>query len=83
MVAFTSSFPGRIVPIHLEEEESMIVQKKRFLCAESTIQLDIAVQKTIGTSLLGGMEFIMQKVSGPGVAFICLDGDTLVYTLNF
>lgn len=81
IVAFTSSFPGRIVPIHLEEGQSMIIQKKRFLCAESSIELDIYLQKTLSTSLLGGIDFIMQKLSGPGVAFICLDGDTLVYTL--
>lgn len=81
MVAFTSSFPGRIVPIHLEEGQSTIIQKKRFLCAESSIKLDIYLQKTLSTSLLGGIDFIMQELSGPGVAFICLDGDTLVYTL--
>ena len=44
MVAFTSSFPGRIVPIHLEEGQSTIIQKKRFLCAESSIKLDTAQQ---------------------------------------
>ena len=81
-VAFTSSFPGRIVPIHLESGQTMIIQKKRFLCAETSIELDIEFQKRLDTSLLGGMNFIMQKLSGSGVAFVCLDGDTLVYTLG-
>lgn len=80
-IAFTSSFPGRIVPIHLESGQTMIIQKKRFLCAEASIELDIAFQTRLDTSLLGGMNFIMQKLSGSGVAFVCLDGDTLVYTL--
>jgi uncharacterized protein (TIGR00266 family) len=82
LIAFTSSFPGRIVPVHLHTGQEIVVQKRRFLCAEITIKFDIGLQKSLGPTLLGGMDLIMHSLSGSGVAFVCLDGDVLVYTLE-
>jgi uncharacterized protein (TIGR00266 family) len=82
VLAFTPSFPGRIMPLHLEDGQRMFVQKKRLLCAENTIEIGIGVQRKLETSFLGGVDFFMQKLTGPGVAFVCLDGDNIIYTLD-
>lgn len=81
MVAFASDFPGKIIPLHLAEGQEIICQKQAFLCAEKTVKLDIHFRRKLGAGLLGGEGFILQKLSGPGVAFVCLDGEIVEYTL--
>ena len=81
MVTFASDFPGKIVPVHLGQGQDMICQKTAFLCAEKTVGLDIHFRKRLGAGLFGGEGFILQRLSGPGVAFVCLDGEIMEYTL--
>lgn len=81
-VAFASDFPGKIVPIRLGQGQQMICQKSAFLCAEKTVGLDIHFRRRLGAGLFGGEGFIMQKLTGPGVAFVCLDGEIVEYTLE-
>ncbi len=81
-VAFASDFPGKIVPISLGQGQQMICQKTAFLCAEKTVGLDIHFRKRLGAGLFGGEGFIMQKITGPGLAFVCLDGEIVEYTLE-
>jgi len=81
IVAFASDFPGKIVPIPLGQGQQMICQKTAFLCAEKTVGLDIYFRKRLGAGLFGGEGFILQKITGPGVAFVCLDGEIVEYTL--
>lgn len=80
-VAFASDFPGKIVPVALAQGQSMICQKTSFLCAEKTVGLDIHFRKRLGAGLFGGEGFIMQKLTGPGVAFVTLDGEIVEMTL--
>jgi len=82
MVAFASDFPGKIVPINLDRGQQMICQKTAFLCAEKTVELDIHFRKRLGAGFFGGEGFILQKLTGPGVAFVCLDGEIMEYTLE-
>ncbi len=82
IVAFASDFPGKIIPVNLVQGQQMIVQKQAFLCAERTMGLDIHFRRKLGAGLFGGEGFIMQKLSGPGVAFVCLDGEIVEYTLE-
>lgn len=81
MVSFASDFPGKIVPLHLARGQQLICQKTAFLCAEKTVELDIHFRKRLGAGLFGGEGFILQKLTGPGVAFVCLDGEIVEYTL--
>ncbi len=81
-VAFASDFPGKIVPVALADGQTMIVQKTAFLCAEKTVGLDIHFRRKFGAGLFGGEGFIMQKLTGPGIAFVCLDGEIMEYTLG-
>ncbi|MBQ6797991.1 MAG: AIM24 family protein [Oscillospiraceae bacterium] len=81
-IAFTSSFPGRIVVRELRPGESVICQKSAFLCATAGVELSVHLQKKLGAGLLGGEGFIMQKVTGPGLVFFELDGYCPEYVLQ-
>ena len=81
MIAFGSSFPGRIIPIQLSGN-SFVLQKSAFLAAEPGVKLDIFFNKKVGAGIFGGEGFIMQKVSGTGIAFAEIDGDLIEYQLE-
>jgi uncharacterized protein (TIGR00266 family) len=69
-VAFASPYPGKIIPLDLQELGGKIVcQKDAFLCAAKGVSVGIEWQKRLGTGLFGGEGFIMQKVEGDGLAF--------------
>lgn len=68
-IAFSSSFPGRIVARELGPGESIICQKSAFLCATLGVELAVHFQKKLGAGLVGGEGFIMQRVTGPGTKY--------------
>ena len=80
-IAFTSYFPGRIISKQLAPGESVICQKRSFLCATEGTSISIFFRKKVGAGLLGGEGFIMQKITGPGMAFFEIDGYCKEYTL--
>ena len=81
-IAFTSSFPGRIIAKTLAPGESIICQKTCFLCATSGVDLSLYFQKKLGAGLVGGEGFIMQKITGPGMVFLEVDGYCPEYDLR-
>ena len=81
MIAFGSSFPGKIMAVEVGHGTSLIVQKSAFLASEKRVELSVHFNKKVGAGLFGGEGFIMQKVSGNGVAFIEVDGDLQEYEL--
>lgn len=82
MIAFASSFPGAILPLEISPSKSMIVQKSAFLASESGVKLSIHFQEKLGKGFFGGEGFIMQKLSGQGIAFIEIDGYAVEYDLQ-
>ena len=68
MIAFGSSFPGQIKAVTIAPGQDMILQKTAFLAAEPGVELSIHFNKKLGTGLFGGEVFIMQRLSGSGVA---------------
>ena len=69
-VAFGAPYPGKIVPLHLDELGGEIIcQKDSFLCAARGVQVGIAFQKRIFAGLFGGEGFILQRLTGDGIAF--------------
>ena len=82
MIAFASSFPGCIRAVFIEPGKELIVQKSGFLASEAGVELSIFFQKKIGSGLFGGEGFIMQKLSGRGMAFLEFDGHVVEYELN-
>ncbi len=74
-VAFSSPYPGKIIPLDLKDYNGKIIcQKDAFLCAAKGVALGIAFQKKIGTALFGGEGFIMQKLEGDGLTFVHAGG---------
>lgn len=82
MIAFASAFPGSLVAVEITPEHPVIVQKHAFLAATDGVELSVFFQKKLSAGLLGGEGFIMQKLSGHGMAFIELDGHAVEYALG-
>lgn len=80
-IAFGSSFPGKIVPVVLKEGERRIIQKTAFLAAEDSVTVEAHFRKKLGAGVFGGEGFILQRVIGPGTAFLEIDGDVVERTL--
>jgi uncharacterized protein (TIGR00266 family) len=81
-VAFASPYPGKILPMHLDElGGELICQKDAFVCAAKGIQIGIAFQKRIGVALFGGEGFIMQRLTGDGIAMVHAGGTMMKRTL--
>ncbi|WP_396624607.1 TIGR00266 family protein [Luteitalea sp.] len=74
-VAFAAPYPGRILPMDLKQlGGELICQKDSFLAAAKGISIGIAFQKKIGVGLFGGEGFIMQRLTGDGLAFVHAGG---------
>lgn len=82
MIAFASSFPGSIREVEVMDDRPMVVQKAGFLAAEEGVELSIFFQKKTGAGFFGGEGFIMQKLSGRGMAFVEIDGELVEYELG-
>ncbi len=82
LLAFSSEFPGKIIPVNLAQGQSMIAQKESFLVAEKSVNLTIAFQRKLGSGVFGGEGFILQKFDGPGTFFASFDGEIVEYTLG-
>lgn len=82
MIAFGSSLPGTIRAIPIDPAHPVIVQKRGFLASEQGVELSIHFQKKMKTGFFGGEGFIMQKLSGYGMAFVELDGSVVEYELK-
>jgi len=77
-VAFAAPYPGKIIPLQLAQMGgSMLCQKDAFLCCAYGIEIDVAFTRRLGAGLFGGEGFILQKLTGDGLAF-CHAGGTIM-----
>ena len=81
MIAFASCFPGCIRPFQIAPGQEIIAQKSAFLASTSGVELSVFFQKRIGSGFFGGEGFIMQRLSGNGLAFLEFDGHIKEYEL--
>ena len=81
-IAFASSFPGSILAFEIAPGKEIICQKSAFLASEAGVELSVAFQKKLGSGFFGGEGFIMQRLSGNGMAFVEIDGHVKEYTLE-
>jgi len=82
-VAFGAPFPGKVIPLPLNQfGGEFICQKDAFLCAAQGIDIDIAFTKKFGAGLFGGEGFILQRLSGDGLAFVHAGGTVIERTLG-
>ncbi|MBR6475440.1 MAG: AIM24 family protein, partial [Lachnospiraceae bacterium] len=82
LIAFASSFPGSIKAFEITPGNELICQKSAFLASTSGVELSIFFNKKVGSGLFGGEGFIMQKLSGNGLAFVEFDGYIKEYVLQ-
>lgn len=81
-VTFTTETPGKIVPMQLEAGQSLICQRDAFMVAESSVTLEMHMHKRLGAALFGGEGLFLQKITGPGIAFMELAGEIVEYNLE-
>jgi len=81
-VAFAPRFPGQIVAMTLVTNQTLLCRKETFLCAESSVTLEIAFQQKLGAGFFAGEGFVMQRVTGPGMVFLDLSGEVVEKTLS-
>ena len=81
MITFGSCFPGRIVPLEIAPGREFVLQKSAFLASTDGVELSIHFNKKLGAGFFGGEGFIMQRLSGNGLAFLEFDGHIKEYEL--
>ena len=72
-IAFASCFPGSIKAFNIAPGQEIIAQKSAFLASTVDVELSVFFQKRFSSGLFGGEGFIMQKLSGYGIAFLEFD----------
>jgi uncharacterized protein (TIGR00266 family) len=75
MITFTPESPGKVIPLNLKAGFSMICQKDAFMCAQESVELAMHFRKKLGAGLFGGEGFILQKLTGHGLAFVEIAGE--------
>jgi uncharacterized protein (TIGR00266 family) len=76
-VSFAAPYPGKIISYDLSKTGRLICQKDAFLCAALGTRVGIAFQKRFGAGLFGGEGFILQELSGDGLAFLHAGGTVI------
>lgn len=82
-VAFAAPYPGNIVALNMAQlGERIVCQKDAFLCAALGTKVDITFNRRLGSGLFGGEGFILQELTGDGMAFIQAGGTVIEKKLN-
>ena len=81
LIAFASSFPGAIKAVRITPDRPIVVQKSAFLASEAGVELSVFFQKRFSAGLFSGEGFILQQLSGSGMAFLEIDGTAVEYEL--
>jgi uncharacterized protein (TIGR00266 family) len=77
-VSFAAPYPGKIVPIDMAKVNGeLLCQKDAFLCAALGTGVGIAFSKRLGAGFFGGEGFILQRLSGDGMAFVHAGGTVI------
>jgi len=72
-VGFAASYPGKIMPVDLSRG-SILCQRDAYLCSAKGVEVTLAFTKRLGAGFFGGEGFILQKLSGDGLAFVHAGG---------
>ncbi|MDQ4139956.1 MAG: TIGR00266 family protein [Bacteroidota bacterium] len=82
-VGFSAPYPGTIIPIDLSRSyNGIIVQKDGFLAAALGTKIQIHFNQKLGSGFFGGEGFILQRLTGDGLAFIHAGGTVIERQLN-
>ena len=73
-VAFASSFPGKLLAFNLKPDESIIAQRGSFLVGQEEVDLRME-WRGAGAAFFGGEGLVLQRLTGPGLIFLEIDGE--------
>jgi uncharacterized protein (TIGR00266 family) len=80
-VSFATKVPGHIVPIQVGPGMEYLVHRHGFLCATPQISISVGFQQSLGAGIFGGSGFLLQRISGNGMAWIELSGELIMKNL--
>jgi uncharacterized protein (TIGR00266 family) len=82
-VAFSAPYPGKIIPLDMAKVgETFIAQKDSFLCAARGTDISVHFNQKLGAGIFGGEGFILQKLTGDGLAFLHAGGSIVEHNLE-
>ncbi|MGB3368934.1 MAG: TIGR00266 family protein [Acidaminobacteraceae bacterium] len=82
-VGFAAPYPGKIIPLELSKYGGkFLCQKDSYLCSANGIDIEVAFTKKLGAGFFGGEGFILQKLTGDGLAFIHAGGTIIEKDLD-
>jgi len=76
-VTFAAKAPGEIREVQLGDGREYVVHRHGFICCEPGVELNVHMQQKLGAGIFGGAGFILQRLSGRGVAFVEMHGDVV------
>src|ERR1700704_6862459 len=82
LLSFAAKLPGQILPMEITPASGYMVHRHGFMCATLGVQFSIGFQQRLGTGLLGGTGFRMQRLQGQGTAWVELSGEVVTYDLQ-
>jgi len=81
-VAFATKLPGHIVPVEVGPGHEFMIHRHGFLCATPQIQIGVGFQQSLGAGIFGGDGFLLQRLSGQGMAWLELSGELIIKDLQ-
>jgi uncharacterized protein (TIGR00266 family) len=81
-IAFAAKVPGHIVPVDIGPGREYLVHRHGFLCSTAQVQIGVGFQQSLGAGIFGGDGFLLQKLSGQGVAWLELSGELMMKDLR-
>jgi uncharacterized protein (TIGR00266 family) len=82
LLSFAAKLPGQILPMEITPTSGYLVHRHGFMCATPGVQFSMGFQQRLGTGLLGGTGFRMQRLTGQGQAWVELSGEVVTYDLQ-
>ena len=82
LIAFASSFPGKIVAIDVDPGKEVIIQKSAFLASEENVETSVFFNKKFSSGIFGGERFYFNKGFWTTEhVLLKFDGSTVEYNL--
>jgi uncharacterized protein (TIGR00266 family) len=80
-LSFSAPFPGKILALDLTSR-GILCQRDAYLCSAYGIDISVAFTKRLGAGFFGGEGFILQRLTGDGLAFVHAGGTLIKRTLT-
>jgi len=82
IVAFSGSYPGKIMALELDGSKDYVLERGAFLACEEGVDVSATFTKRLSAGFFGGEGFILQRAEGVGTMWITGAGDFIEYNLK-